>query len=102
MVFFSNLSEFGPRSGLDERVLVKLRERRCWMLCDAGARSWDSGRRADVVGVSRDASLVVPRLVIGGGGRARTPSRQPVSRVHAIEQTQLRKHVASIGGTPES
>ena len=41
--------------------------------CDAGARSRDSGRRADGVGGPWDASLVVPGR--GGGRRgARTPS----------------------------
>ena len=40
------------------------------MLCGDGARSWDSGRRADVVGGPWDASLVVP-------GLERRPRRGP-------------------------
>ena len=64
--------ESGPRS---ESTGESLRT----VLFDGGARWWDSGRRADVVGVPRDASLVVPRLVIGGGGGARTPSRRHAS-----------------------
>ena len=48
------------------------------MLCDAGARPWGSRRPADVVGMSWDASLVVPcpERRGGGGGGARTPSRR--------------------------
>jgi hypothetical protein len=40
------------------------------MMCGDGARSWDSGRRADVVGGPWDASLVVP-------GVERRPRRGP-------------------------
>ena len=66
-------SDFGPIPGetgsgaeSDSRMVVL-------DACDAGARSRDSGRRADGVGGPWDASLVVPGL--GGGRRgARTPS----------------------------
>ena len=55
-------SDFGPIPGetgsgaeSDSRMVVL-------DACDAGARSRDSGRRADGVGGPWDASLVVPRL----------------------------------------
>jgi hypothetical protein len=44
--------------------------------CDAGARPWGSRRRADVVGVSWDASLVVPCPKRRGGGGAEGPGRR--------------------------
>ena len=60
------------------------------MMCGDGARSWDSGRRADVVGGPWDASLVVP-------GVERRPRRGPdavaascVAR-HAVEATSVRR-----------
>ena len=51
------------------------------MLCDARARPGDSLHYTDAVGVSWDASLVVPcpERRGGGGGGARTPSRRRAS-----------------------
>ena len=47
---------------------------------DGGARSRDSGRRADVVGVSWDASLVVPRLAcLPEGAATHTASTRAAS-----------------------
>ena len=68
--FFRDFEWIRTASGRFPRGPVKVREGRCWMLCGDGARSWDSGRRADVVGGPWDASLVVP-------GLERRPRRGP-------------------------
>ena len=57
---------------------------------DGGARSRDSGRRADVVGVSWDASLVVPRLAcLPEGAATHTASTRAASprRPDAVDAT---------------
>jgi len=60
---------------------------------DDGARSWDSGRRADAVAALPDASLVVPRLERRGGGGGRGPDAvvAPFVVRHAIDATPARR-----------
>ena len=71
VVFYSILSEFGPRRGRGPRGPV---------LCGDGARSRDAGRRADAVGGPWDASLVVPRLAcLPEGAATHTASTRAAS-----------------------
>ena len=77
-VFFFDFGVIRAASGaVPERTDESLRT----VLYDGGARPGGSWRPADVVGVSWDASLVVPSLERrgGGGGGARTPSRRRAS-----------------------